>query len=74
MSIRLRFACGHDAVVSETVEAPSCGCGETQIARTFAPAPRFRGACSGPYCETRTVDPAVVDLTTAGPLIIKQES
>ena len=69
MSIRLRFVCGHEGSVSETSEgSPVCGCGETRIARTFARAPRFSGACSGPYAEMKQVDPAVVNFTTAGPL------
>lgn len=69
MSIAVRFACGHKSEVGASAEAtPTCGCGETRIVRTMARAPRFVGACSGPYCETQAVDPAVVDLTTAGPL------
>ena len=72
MSIKLRFACGHEGTVSETATtAPVCACGETRIARTFARAPRFRGACSGPYAETVALDAAVVDVTRAGPLALK---
>ena len=71
--MRVRFACGHEAPVSLTASSvPTCGCGETRIARTFARAPRFTGACSGPYCETKAVDPVVVDLTSAGPLKLKE--
>lgn len=73
--IRVRFACGHDGAVGESVDAPpKCACGERQIVRTFTRAPHFRGSCSGPYAETVAVDPGIVNLTTAGPLSIKQES
>lgn len=72
--INLRFKCGHEGAVSETaVTAPVCGCGETQVVRTFARAPRFTGACSGPYAETRAVDPGIVNVAPSGPLRIKQE-
>ena len=75
LSIRVRFACGHLAEVNhKTVDAPPvCVCGETQIMRTFARAPRFVGACSGPYAETKALDPAVVNLATKGPLILREQ-
>lgn len=74
MSIKLRFACGHEGTVSETAEtAPVCACGETRVARTFARAPRFRGACSGPYAETVALDAVAVDLTSAGSLKLKPQ-
>ena len=71
--ITVTFACGHTGQVSETSQAvPVCGCGERGLARVKSRAPRFVGACSGPYCETKTIDPAVVDLTTKGSLKLKE--
>jgi hypothetical protein len=70
----VRFACGHEGRVSETaVTAPVCGCGEMQIVRTTARAPRFRGACVGPYAETVAIDPGIVNVAPGGPLKITQE-
>lgn len=72
MSITLRFACGHKGTASETATtSPVCGCGETRIARTFARAPRFVGACSGPYATTKALDAAVVQLAPGGSLNLK---
>jgi predicted RNA-binding Zn-ribbon protein involved in translation (DUF1610 family) len=75
MSITVRFTCGHGTTVGEQVTtAPTCPtCGETRIARTLARPPRFTGACSGPYCESKAVEPAIVDLTQAGSLKLKEE-
>lgn len=73
--ITVTFSCGHAGQISETAQTPPrCHCGETQVRRTQARAPRFVGACSGPYAETKAVDPGSVNLTTAGPLTIKQET
>lgn len=70
--IRVRFACGHEGTASLNIDSPpTCFCGETTIVRTFAPAPRFRGACSGPYCEFKQVEPGVVSLTST-PLVLKE--
>jgi hypothetical protein len=57
--IRVRFACGHEAQMDDRVmDRPACHvCGNTTVARTFAPAPRFRGLCSGPSAEMRQVEP-----------------
>ena len=72
--IQVTFRCGHAGTVSETaVTAPVCGCGETQVVRTVARAPRFRGTCTGPYAETVALDPGVVNVAPSGPLRIKQE-
>ena len=72
MSIQLRFACGHEATVSENVSStPVCPCGETRITRTFARAPRFTGACSGPYATTKALDAAVVNVAPGGSLNLK---
>lgn len=74
MSIELRFVCGHRAKIGVNPTAsPVCGCGETRVARTFARAPRFVGACSGPYAETKGLEPGVVNVATAGPLSLKRE-
>ena len=73
MKIVVTFTCGHRTDVGLNDAAPVCRvCGETRVARSSAPPPRFRGACSGPYAETAHLDPAVVDLTTTGPLKLKE--
>lgn len=74
--IRVVFACRHEGQVNErAVTAPSCPtCGETVVVRTIARAPHFVGTCTGPYAETKALDPGVVNVATAGPLTIKQES
>jgi hypothetical protein len=73
--IRVRFVCGHGAQTGESaMTAPTCPtCGETRVARTFARPPRFTGACSGPYATPSYVEPATVDLTSKGPLTLKEE-
>ena len=72
MSITLRFACGHQATIGVNPQsAPVCGCGETRITRTVARAPRFTGACSGPYAETKGVEPAIVNVAPGGALHLK---
>lgn len=74
MSIRVRFACGHLGAASETAtSAPVCPCGETRIARVQVRPPRFVGACSGPYAETKALDPAVVNVAPAGALPVKTQ-
>ena len=56
--ITVRFACGHQSEVSERLEAaPRCRCGETRVVSTQARAPRFTGAVTGPYAETKSVEP-----------------
>lgn len=73
-AIGITFACGHQGQASATADAaPVCHCGERQIRRVVARAPRFVGTCTGPYCETKAVDPAVVDLAPAGPLKLKPQ-
>ena len=72
--MKIRFRCGHEGHVSETAEtAPVCVCGETHVTRTFARPPRFRGACSGPYAETVALDAAVVNVASAGSLMLKPQ-
>lgn len=73
--ITVSFACGHSMQVSERAEwTPRCGCGETRVAAVKAPAPRFVGTVTGPYCETKGLDPAVVNVATGGSLTLKQEN
>lgn len=76
MSIRIRFACGHEGLIKgDPTSAPICPCGETRIARTFARPPRFSGACSGPYAITSAVEPGTVNVAPQGALKLKaQES
>jgi hypothetical protein len=75
MSIEVRFACGHKSAIGVNVDtAPVCRCGETRIVRTFARAPRFTGAVSGPYAETRAMEPGVVDVAPGGALRLKESS
>lgn len=65
MSIRVRFACGHGVEVETGTETPVCAtCGERRIARTTAPAPRFRGIAVGPCAEYVELPAARVALTT----------
>ena len=74
MSITVRFACGHTGNVGlNQTASPVCHCGETRVTQTVARAPRFSGACSGPYAEMKTVEPAIVDVATAGPLTLKPQ-
>lgn len=63
------FACGHTLALGDNPSGtPVCGCGNQQIARTHARAPRFTGTCSGPYAEFRNLAPTTVNLAPAGPL------
>ena len=70
--ISVTFACGHKGSVGMNVaSAPTCPCGETRIVRTQARAPRFVGACSGPYCETKALEPGTVNVAPGGSLKLK---
>lgn len=75
MSIRVRFACGHAAIVSDPSGAPpQCAeCGDTTIRRVNARPPRFTGACSGPYATSCAVEPREVQLAVKGPLTLKPQ-
>jgi hypothetical protein len=45
----VRFVCGHVIEIVDDDTAPECPqCHETRVERVQAPAPRFRGAVSGP--------------------------
>lgn len=70
--IRVTFACGHTGTAATNIDTPPrCACGETRITRTFARAPRFTGAVTGPYAETKAIEPGIVTLTDT-PLILKE--
>jgi hypothetical protein len=72
--MHIRFACGHDLTLGDNPSgAPVCSCGETRVQSVKARAPRFTGACSGPYAEFKNLGPAVVNLAPAGPLVLKKE-
>lgn len=59
----VHFECGHHTPLSPSMtEAPVCGCGERRIARVDAPAPSFRGTCTGPSATTVDLPPLVVNL------------
>ena len=74
--ITVTFGCGHQArLESGGLSAPTCPiCGHRRIARTVAPPPRFRGACSGPCAETVRLEPTMVALAPGGPLRLKPET
>ena len=75
--IKIQFSCGHTGMIADTaITAPVCAeCGESQIAHVLPTRmPTFTGACTGPYAEYQRVEPAVVNVATAGPLLLKKES
>jgi hypothetical protein len=74
-AITVTFACGHRQEVAATADAaPIClTCGDHRVTRTKARAPRFVGACQGPYCETKVFEPAIVNVAPAGPLKLKEQ-
>lgn len=52
------FRCGHSMTVPrEAAAAPTCPCGERVVSRVTGAAPKFVGACRGPHCETRALEP-----------------
>lgn len=72
MTIRVRFRCGHVQPWAESPQPPVCAaCGERQIGRTFAPAPRFRGVASGPTVTPETLSAVAVIAAPSGPLVMK---
>lgn len=71
--MRVSFACGHTTEIGDNPSAaPTCACGERQISRVTARAPRFIGACSGPYSEFKNLEPVTVNLAPGGPLSLKE--
>ena len=73
--IAIRFACGHEGTISESaMTRPVCHCGNAQIAVvTPSRPPRFVGTCTGPYSEFTNLEPGVVDVAPAGPLLATKE-
>ena len=52
---------------------PTCPCGERQIIGvTPSRPPRFTGTCTGPYATTTALEPGVVNVAPAGPLVCKE--
>jgi hypothetical protein len=73
--MRVTYACGHTAEISDNPSgAPVCGCGETRIQYVKARAPRFTGACTGPFAEFKNLEPIAVNLAPGGPLTIKADA
>lgn len=75
MSIKIVFGCGRSDSYSEQMQvSPSCPCGgHCHIVRVVpSRMPRFTGTCSGPYADFKALEPGVVDVTTAGPLTVKE--
>lgn len=69
--IRVRFVCGHQQEVKDTISAaPICACGERRIAHVDAPPPHFVGTVTGPTAEYREMAPATVSLAPT-PLPLK---
>ena len=67
--MKVRFACGHDIELGDNPSgSPVCGCGEKQIARVQARAPRFVGVATGPYTQFQNLGPATVNLAPGGSL------
>jgi len=77
MSIRLVFKCQHSVVIGDglTAAAPVCVvCGETQIVRTIPTRmPSFTGTVRGPFATTTNLEPGVVNVAPAGPLMLKED-
>lgn len=72
--MRLTFACGHLADIGDNPSgAPVCACGESRIQAVKARAPKFRGACSGPYSEYAHLEPVAVNLAPGGSLTLKSQ-
>lgn len=72
--IEVTFDCGHRVEVPLNPDsAPVCACGERRIRRSFAPAPRFRGAVLPAGCGTpANLEPQAVSVAAAGPLPLKE--
>lgn len=74
--ITVRFACDHSMVISDGANTvPRCVvCGETRVShvRTSRP-PRFVGTCTGPHATFNQLDPGIVNVAPAGPLVLKAQ-
>ncbi len=72
--IRLTFQCGHSSTIDEKATEASCPiCGNRQVTRVIARPPQFIGTCTGPYATTKSIEPAIVNLATAGSLKLKDQ-
>ena len=72
--IRLTFGCGHSSTIDEKATSASCPiCGNRHVMRVFARPPQFIGACSGPYAESKAVEPGIVNVAAKGPLRLKDQ-
>jgi hypothetical protein len=72
--MKVTFACQHTAEIGDNPSGPPvCACGERRIQAVKARAPKFTGACSGPFAEFRQLDPVVVNLAPGGPLTLKKD-
>jgi len=73
MGVTVFFACGHTAIISETsLVKPTCACGEHRVRSVKTRAPRFVGACTGPYAEMKALEPMAVSLAEKPPLKLKE--
>ena len=72
-AITVRFACGHQSTVSATTDTPPMcpACGEARVQSVKARAPRFVGACTGPYAVTQALEALPVNLAPQGALTLK---
>lgn len=74
MSVTITFACRHTQPWVEGQDTPVCvQCGERQVSRAKAPAPRFRGACRGPLAHEEALGALPVNLAPAGTLTLKEQ-
>lgn len=73
--IAVTFRCGHAQAVplSQTGSICCAVCGTGQVSRVKAPAPTFTGHVTGPRARTKDLGPAIVDVTTEGPLKLKPQ-
>jgi predicted RNA-binding Zn-ribbon protein involved in translation (DUF1610 family) len=72
----IRFSCGHESRVAANVDAaPACPeCGNGEIRRVKAHAPRFVGVATGPYCLVKALDAIPVpSIAPKGSLVIKEQ-
>lgn len=71
--ITVRFACGHESQVAAHQDAaPVCPeCGQAQVRRVRARAPRFVGVATGPYCEHEALEAVAVNLAPKGALVLR---
>ena len=67
--MKLRFACNHEATYQDAPTSAECPiCQERRVSRVWAPAPTFRGLCTGP---TATFDKSIAAHNT--PLVVTED-